>query len=178
MYTSIWNAVRAHLSAERMQAEIVEFFAFSRWSSFDKIVALAQRIADKMEAAGLEEVRLIEFPADGRTAYGGWVMPRAYDVQDARLTLLREGESAAILADYGLNPTSLMLYSLPTPPEGITAELVVADKLAEMTPERLSGRLTLTSGIGVEYSQAAMRAGAHGLISDSRNAHRFFKNGP
>src|SRR5262249_28762129 len=85
---------------------------------------------------------------------------------------------ATILADYALNPTSLMLYSLPTPPEGITAELVVADKLEEMTPERLSGRLVLTSGIGVEYSLAAMRAGAVGLVSDSRNAQRFFKNGP
>lgn len=178
MYTWTWNAVRGHLSVERMQAEIAEFFAFSRWSSFDKIVGLAQRIAERMEAMGLEEVRLIEFPADGRTAYGGWMMPRAYDVEEARLTLLPAEESASILADYRRNPTSLMLYSLPTPPEGITADLVVADRLEEMTPERVSGRLALTSGIGVEYGLAAMRAGAWGLVSDCRNAHRFFKNGP
>jgi len=179
MYTPIWNAVRAHLSAERMQAEIVEFFEFSRWSSFDKIAGLAQRIAEKMEAAGMEEVRLIPFPADGRTAYGGWKMPHAYDVHEARLTLLTEDDApAATLADYHLNPISLMMYSLPTPPEGITAELVVADRLEEMTPERVTGRLVLTSGIGVEFSQTAMRAGAHGLVSDCRNAHRFFKHGP
>ena len=178
MYAPIWKAVRGQLSAERMQAEIVEFFAFSRWSSFDKIVGLAQRIADRMEAMGLEDVRLIEFPADGRTAYGGWKMPRAYDVQEARLTLLAADDSAETLADYRLNPVILMLYSLPTPPEGITAELVVADRLEEMTPARLSGRLALTSGIGVEYGLAAMRAGAVGLVSDCRNAHRFFKNGP
>jgi aminoglycoside 3-N-acetyltransferase len=178
MYTSIWNAVRSHLSAERMQAEIAEFFEFSRWSSFDKIVGLANLIAEKMAAAGLEDVRLIEFPADGRTAFGGWVMPRAYDVHEARLLLLDADESAMPLADYRLNPTSLMLYSLPTPPEGITAEIVVADQLEEMTPERLAGRLALTSGIGVEVSRAAMRAGAYGLVSDCRNGHRFFKNGP
>ena len=178
MYTAIWNAVRAHLSAERMQADIEEFFEFSRWSSFDKINGLAQRIADKMEAAGMEEVRLIEFPADGVTAFGGWVMPRAYDVHEARLTLLDPDGPTAILADYHLNPTSLMLYSLSTPPGGITAELVVADTPAEMTAERVSGRLVLTSGIGLDYSRAAMRAGALGLVSDCRSTHRFFKNGP
>ncbi len=178
MYTPIWKAVHAHLSAERMRAEIAEFFEFSRWSSFDKIVGLAQRIAEKMEALGMEEVRLIEFPADGRTAHGGWTMPRAYDVQEARLTLLAPEAPDTTLADYHRNPVSLMMYSLPTPPEGITADLTVADSLEEMTPERVSGRLVLTSGIGVEFGQAAMRAGAYGLVSDCRNAHRFFKNGP
>ena len=178
MYTPLWNAVPPHLSAERMQADVAEFFEFSRWSSFDKLTGLAQRIADKMEAAGMEDVRLIEFPADGVTAYGGWVMPKAYDVEEARLTLLDAAGSAAVLADYRLNPTSLMLYSLPTPPDGISAELVVADTLEEMTRERLEGRLALTAGIGLDFSRAAMRAGALGLVSDCRNAHRFFKDGP
>jgi aminoglycoside N3'-acetyltransferase len=178
LYTPTWKAVQAHISRERMQAEIAEFFEFARWSSFDKIVGLAERIAGKMEAAGLQEVRLIAFPADGRTAHGGWKMPRAYDVQEARLTLLAPEASDKILADYHRNPVSLMMYSLPTPPEGITAELTVADSVEEMTPERVSGRLVLTSGIGVEFSQAAMRAGAYGLVSDCRNAHRFFKDGP
>jgi aminoglycoside 3-N-acetyltransferase len=178
VYEPIWNAVESHLSAGRMQAEIAEYFAFSRWSSYDQLMMLAQRIAAKMAAAGLEDVRLIEFPADGRTAHGGWVMPRAYDVHEARLTLLDPAGSDEALADYRSNPTSLMLYSLPTPPEGVTAELVIADRLEEMTPERVSGRLVLTGGIGVEYSQAAMRAGAHGLVSDCFNGHRFFKSGP
>ncbi len=162
-----------------MQADIAEFFEFSRWSSFDKLLGLAQRIAAKMEAAGMEEVRLIEFPADGVTAYGGWRMPRAYNVHEARLTLLDgKGSATAVLADYHLNPTSLMLYSLPTPPEGLTAELVVADTLQAMTVERVSGRLVLTSGIGLDYSQTAMRAGALGLVSDCRNVHPFFKDSP
>ena len=177
MYDSIWNAVRPRLSAERMRADIAEFFAFSRWSSFDKINELAELIAKKMTAAGMEDVRLIPFPADGKTAYGGWIMPLAYDAREARLTLLGADGSVATLADYQVNPVSLMLYSQPTPPEGVTAELALADTLGDMTPERLAGRLALTSGIGIEYSRAAMRAGALGLISDCRNGHRFFKNG-
>ena len=179
MYTPIWNGIRKHLSAERMQADIAEFFEFSRWSSFDKINGLAQCIAAKMEALGMEDARLISFPADGRTSYGGWRMPRAYDVQTARLTLLRnDGNPEEVLADYQSNPVGLMLYSLPTPTEGIVAELIVADKPEELTPARVAGKLVLTSGIGVEISRAAMGAGAVGLVSDCRNAHRIFKNGP
>ena len=178
MYSPIWNGVRGHLSEERMRADIAEFFEFSRWSSFDKINGLARCVAAKMQAIGMQDARCIAFPADGRTGYGGWIMPRAYDAQEARLTLLRPDAPDTILADYHANPVSLMLYSLPTPPEGITAELVIADEPEDMTPERVSGRLVLTSGIGVEISQAAMRAGAVGLVSDCRNSHRIFKNSP
>lgn len=178
MITPIWNAVGKHLSAERMQAEIAECFELSRWSSFDKLNALARLIAGKMEAAGMEDVRLIEFPADGKTAYGGWMMPKAYDVRAARL-IARIGDAPeTVLADYSANPTGLMLYSRPTPPEGVTAPLVIADSLSDFTAERLSGRIALTSGIGVDYGLAAMRAGAWGLVSDCRNASRFFKDGP
>jgi len=178
MYDPIWSAAAGHLSAERMQSDIEEFFALSRWSSFDKIRALAQCIAARMEAIGLTDVRLIEAPADGRTAYGGWFMPKAYDVEDAKLTVLVDGAPAEILADYQANPTSLMLYSLPTPAEGITAELVVADSKEECRPERVAGRFVLTSRLGVEFSRAAMRAGACGIVSDGRFGHRFFKAGP
>lgn len=178
MYTPIWNTVQTYLDVERMQGEIEEFFELSRWSSYDKILELAQRIARKMEAAGLEDVRLITHPADGKTSHGGWKMPLAYDVHAARLTLLTDEADETVLADYHANPTSLILYSLPTPPEGITAELVLADRSADMTPERVAGKLVLTNGIGLDASRTAMRAGALGIVSDCRAANRLFKNGP
>ena len=177
MYTPLWKAVAPHLCAERMQSDIAEFFALSRWSSFDKINALAERIAAKMNEIGLSDVRLIEAPADGKTAYGGWVMPKAYDVEAARLSLLPNDGSPQLLADYHDNPTSLMLYSRSTPEEGITAELVVADSVEECRAQTLAGRLVLTSCGGVALSQAAMSAGAVGLICDGRFGRRFIKEG-
>ncbi len=177
MYDSLWKAVAPRLNAERMQADIAEFFALSRWSSFDKINALARLIAAKMNEAGLCDVRLIEAPADGKTAYGGWVMPKAYDVEAARLTLLPDDGSTRLLADYHANPPSLMLYSMKTPDEGITAELIVADSADECRSQTLAGRLVLTSCGGVEFSQSAMRAGALGLICDGRFGRRFIKEG-
>jgi hypothetical protein len=71
-----------------------------------------------------------------------------------------------------------MLYSEPTPPGGIVAEVVVADESGEITPERVAGRLVLTSGIGVELGLAALQAGAAGLVADHRGTVRHIKDGP
>ena len=177
MYEPIWKAVVSHLSVERMMTEIAEFFEESRWSSFDRILALARQIAAKMEEAGMADAELIQFPADGRTAYGGWVLPKAYDVKEASLTEIVDGGAREVLAHYNSNPTSLMMYSCPTPPEGITAELVIADRLDDFTQEKISGRLVLTSRLGIDYSQAAVRAGALVMIRDCKAGRSLMKEG-
>ncbi|MDH7570906.1 MAG: S8 family serine peptidase, partial [Armatimonadota bacterium] len=148
MYNALWQAAAGQVSSERMQADVNAFFEHSRWSSFHRIWALAQLIAERMTAAGLSDVRLIPFPADGRTTFGGWVLPKAYDVERATLSVV-EGPRLGLLADYHTNPTCLMMYSRPTPPEGVTAEVAVADQPEACVPERVRGRLILTSGIGV-----------------------------
>ena len=177
MYEPIWRAVLGHLSVERMMMDIAESFEESRWSSFDRILALARQIAAKMEEAGMADAELIEFPADGRTAYGGWVLPKAYDVEEASLTEIVDGGAGEVLADYNSNPTSLMMYSCPTPPEGVTADLVIADRLEDFTQDKVSGRLALTSRLGIDYSQAAVQAGAAGIISDCKAGRSFMKEG-
>src|SRR5579862_9308494 len=91
MYEHIWQAAGRHIQPARMQAEIEEYFTYSRLSSYDAINALSRVISGNMEAAGLSDVRLIQFPADGRTFYGGWCMPRAYDTRSARLEDLSDG---------------------------------------------------------------------------------------
>jgi len=71
------------------------------------------RIADKMTAAGMEEVRLIEFRrmASRRMGVGD---AGAYDVHRGAIDAVRRtGRRRS--GELSLNPTSLMLYSLPTP---------------------------------------------------------------
>jgi aminoglycoside 3-N-acetyltransferase len=165
MYETIWNTAADHLSSDRMQADVAEFFQESRWSSFDHINTLAQQIAGKLEAIGME-VELLEFPADGKTCYGGWKLPKAYDVDSARLVALSDEGEGEILADYRENPTCLILYSQPTPLEGVAAEVVIADSIAEVVSDRVSGRLVLTSQMGIPFSRAIQKAGGLGMISD------------
>jgi hypothetical protein len=70
IYDTIWNTAADHLSSDRMHADVAEFFQESRWSSFNHINTLAQQIVGKLDTIGTG-VKLLEFPADGKTCYCG-----------------------------------------------------------------------------------------------------------
>ncbi len=178
MYDAIWNALPGCLSSERMKEDINELFQDSRWSSFDRILALARKIVSRMETIGMEDVRLIDFPADGETAHGGWVLPKAYDVHEARLSCVIDGGNEILLADYAQAPTSLMMYSQPTPAEGVTGDLIIADAIEDITEENCRGKMVLTARLGIPWTQAAVRSEAIGVVSDFRGVRRFIKDGP
>ena len=68
--------------------------------------------AEHLRKAGLEDVRVEEIPADGRSSATGWLMPTAWDVSSARLETVAPRQ---VLADTAENPQALALFSPPTP---------------------------------------------------------------
>ena len=93
-----------------------------------------RRVEKLLREAGLEEVVTFKFPADGRTSYGGWMMPVSWDVEEATLSEILPGGEEKIFRRYTEEPCSLMLYSRP------------ADKkafLALPEEEDLAGKIVL-----------------------------------
>ncbi len=133
-----------------------------RLFSFDAFARTAKTCAARMEAAGLAGVERLPLAADGRTAYGDWVIPRAWDVVDAALSTL-DGQ---VLASYRQTPCSLVMYSAPTPPGGIEAPLVRVDDPEKADLAALSGCLLLTGRPAGELVSLAVRAGARGILTD------------
>src|SRR5512146_672322 len=97
-----------------------------RWFDFKRFHKTAEYIQGTMNAIGLKKVELVETPADGVTQYGFWTMPLAWDVQQATLEIVEPAVAAEmrVLCDYNQVPTSLVMWSGPTPPGGITADVV------------------------------------------------------
>src|SRR5690349_15602937 len=97
-----------------------------RWFTFPKFRETAEYLKSNLAAAGLHDVELREAPADGATTAGWWTMPMAWDVRHARLEIVSPAPDPAfrLLADYETVPTSVGMWSGPTPPEGVTAEVV------------------------------------------------------
>ncbi len=92
-----------------------------RWFDFEAFHQTASYVLEQLQALGLEaEIR--EYPADGRTLYGDWKMPLAWDVESACLRLL---PSEDVLADYQQVPCSLCMWSAPTPEGGVQVPLVM-----------------------------------------------------
>jgi len=87
VYEAIWQAVKGELSGERARDFVARLWEHARWNSFDRMRQTAAEAAAIMREIGLADVQVIEYPADGVTAYGGWVMPEAWDVEDASLEI-------------------------------------------------------------------------------------------
>ncbi len=70
------------------------------------------------------------------------------------------------LADYQSVPCSLVMYSAPTPPEGIWAEVLAVEDPNQVNPASVKGKLLLTDRTSRELIPLAMEGGAVGILSD------------
>jgi len=158
-----------YFSATRAAADISAIYAHARWLTHRRITQAAEYMTRKLRGVrGLSEIALHHYPADGKTAYGGWIMSKAWDVKSATLEIVSPNSSAPLLADYKTNPHSLMNWSPPTPRGGIRGDVVILEKPFEYSGS-LAGKFALTadaqsvnSGLGVWLA----KRGALGLLCD------------
>src|SRR6266568_655925 len=132
-----------------------------RWFTFPKFEETARNVAAILRRAGLEDVEIGNPPADGVTQGGYWTMPLAWDVKVGTLEILDPQVPAdkRLLADYQKAPTSIGMWSGPTPPGGVITEIVLPGTGVDM-----KGKLVL----GGRASKTALaKAGALGVISEN-----------
>ncbi len=135
-----------------------------RWFTFPKFEETARNVAAIMRRAGLEDVEIGNAPADGVTQAGFWTEPLAWDVHVGTLEIVEPQVPAdqRVLADYQKVPTSVCMWSGPTPAGGVVAEVVAPSGNVEGMD--LKGKLVL----GQRGSKAALwKAGALGMISEN-----------
>ncbi len=136
------------------------------WFTFPKFEQTAQNVAAMMRRAGLEGVEIVNPPADGVSQFGYWTMPLAWDVKQATLEIVEPAVSAQwrVLADYQKIPASLGMWSGPTPPEGVTADVMVASGRIENLD--VKGKIVLTDRNPASFKWLLAKKGALGAIND------------
>lgn len=142
--------------------ELTAIWENDRWFRFPSFEETARFCGRELETAGLEQVELYEARADGRTRYGDWVIPRAWD---ARKGILQTADGD-VLADYEATPCSLLMYSAATPAGGIEAEVLPADNPDALSREEIAGKLLFTGRPAGELVSLAARGEALGILSD------------
>jgi aminoglycoside 3-N-acetyltransferase len=155
-------------SATRAMADIAVLASHTRWQTTPKINKAAKHITSLKPTAGLSELEVVDLPADGKTFFGGWVMPRCWDVKSATLKIVSPVIDAQLLADYQQNPWSLMMWSPATPPGGIEAEVVI---VTEVLTGNLAvkGKFALVDKlgqVGTDVIEWLAKLGAVGVITD------------
>ncbi|HKT12537.1 MAG TPA: DUF4910 domain-containing protein [Terriglobia bacterium] len=175
--------IRAEVLPEQAMEYMRNIYSTDRWFNFSEFQKTADYVKLQMQKMGLQQVEIGTPPADGVTQYGFWTMPLAWDVKEATLEIVepKVPDNLRVLADYRKIPTSLGEWSGPTPPGGITADVVEvkdwpAEKIAQMD---LRGKLALTDENPDGIKWALVKAHALGAIDsgtenpDLRNGHQW-----
>ena len=154
--------VRSEVKPEQAMDYMRHAYATDRWFTFPKFQETAEYLRRAMHDAGLQNIELLSAPADGVTQAGYWTEPLAWDVKQARLELLGEDIPAQfrVLADYEKVPTSLGMWSGPTPEGGITAEIVEWDGNRDVR-----GKLVLTKQNPANIKSELVKKGVLGAIN-------------
>src|SRR5262245_41781945 len=157
--------LRNETRTDQAMADVRTIWETDRWFTFPKFEETAKNVAGIMRRAGLEDVEIVNPPADGVSQAGFWTMPMAWAVKTGTLEIVEpQGHGGQrILADYQKSPASLCMWSGPTPAGGVTTEVVLASQ--NLQGVDVKGKLVF--GIGGGSKMVAARAGALGLITDN-----------
>ena len=178
MYKKVLDLISQYISGKNAHNIIANIHSYDRWSSFDKHHKSASYCAEKMREYGVE-TEIFMVPADGKSTYGDWIVPKAWDAKSATLTLLPSGNRGEVLlCNYQDDPCSLIAYSKGTPPEGVTAELVVIKggrRPEDYEGVDLEGKIAFTSDSARYSRREAMKHGAIGIISDYMPTYEYYR---
>ena len=123
--------------------------------------------------AGFEDVERYALPCDGVTTYDDCTMPMAWD-RTGRSTLeiiepaLPENER--MLADTDVQPVNAVIWSPPTPPGGITAELISLKDITSDDLHEAGGKIVLCHRTPIgDLRRKLATCGAMGLVSYVEN---------
>jgi len=162
-------AVRADLRPEEAMDVMRKVYSTDRWFNFEKFGETAQYLLRVLRQFGLENVEVVRAPADGVTQVGFWTMPLAWDVKSGRLEIVDPPLPAEsrVIADYEKVPTSVCEWSGPTPPDGITADVVEvpAWPAARVAATDLHGKIAMTDVIPGELKSALVKSGAAAVVN-------------
>lgn len=162
--SKLLTMMQRETNSDQILDDVRKIWETDRWFTFPKFEETAKNVAAIMRRSGLEDVEIGNGPADGMTQSGFWTMPLAWDISVGTLEIVDPHVPAdmQLLADYQRVPTSIGMWSGPTPAGGVTAEVVPAS--GDWKNKDLKGKLVLGAPLGSKSALA--KAGALGLISE------------
>jgi hypothetical protein len=161
--SGLLTTLKEAVNPDQVVRDVNTIWNTDRWFTFPKFEETAKNVAVMMKRAGLEDIEAGNPPADGVTQAGFWTEPLAWDVHVGTLEIVSPPVPAdqRVLADYQKVPTSLCMWSGPTPAGGVVTDVVLpSGNLANMD---LKGKLVL----GRASKTVLAKAGALGMLSEA-----------
>ena len=160
--TELFKIFESVFDTKRCLDYLNKIYGNDKYFSFSKFEKTAYNCADFMKKAGLSDIEMLPVKADGKTKYGDWVIPQAWDAEHA---VLKSAGGNFIFANYKETPCSLVMYSASTPKGGLTAEAIIIEE-GEYEESNLQGKIFVTSCPVRDIVPLAKEHGAVGIVSD------------
>jgi Zn-dependent M28 family amino/carboxypeptidase len=161
--------VKDELSGEIAKSYVAQITRFHRIQASPMFHEAAEYVRDTLRGMGIKDVRIEQFPSDGRTEYWTHTSPVGWEVTRAELRLVEP--EAKLITKYKDVPTCLHTHSKSTKPEGVTAELVdvgEGTKPEHYTGKKVKGKFVLATGRAKPvHEHAVYKHGAAGVITDT-----------
>jgi hypothetical protein len=165
MLTDLIATLKNAVDRDRLLSLTEDVWKLDHQFTYSAFHESAKFEVEKMKSWGLD-AEVLEVPADGESIFGEWRMPLAWDCTSATAEIISPSSLAGeIIADHGKCPTNVIMWSGPTPEEGITASLryvAEADKAESFHGRNVKDRIVL---VDVEARSAKMNAVNHGAVA-------------
>ncbi len=129
----------------------------------------AEYVKAELKKMGLKDVRIEQYPADGKHAYWTYTSPIGWEARGAELSMV-EPENK-LMASYHDIPQSLHTFSKGTSKDGVIAELIdvgTGSSDDDYKGKKVKGKIVLATGRAIAvHEQAVEKRGAVGIITDT-----------
>ena len=168
MLGNLYKAIGRETSGVRAHSYVRAIASYHRMQATPGFTAAAQWCAGVLRQNGLE-TRVLDFPSGTGHRYWGCMTPDYWEGESGDLYLLLPGREPERLASFSERKISMLARSMPTPPGGVTADLVVlvrGDDEAAFDGVDVRGKVVLGGGAAIRFRELALERGAIGIITD------------
>ena len=174
----LYNKFLKEIDTAAMMRHTEELLNLELGQTFSSYQASSRRCAEIMKECGLPNVEIIEFPADGKTAYQDKISPLGWEASTGSLTVVSgDGlEPGFVLADYKKHPFHLIKGSVATAPGGEIVRILTDERvLGGDDPHDALVMVPFGNGPrNLGFISRVLDLGARGIITDyTMNAEEY-----
>jgi hypothetical protein len=165
VYDEAFLKISAEASAERAFDHVVAVSRFHRIQASPGYREAAEYCVDRLLETS-PDARVIHYPADPEVSFWSFPSFEEWHGKRAVLGIVKPASMAGKLADFEACPISLIQRSRPTPPDGLTAELIYAGEGTRASDYRNGkGKIAICDAHCPRHVyDAAVEAGVAGVI--------------
>src|SRR5262249_35047156 len=163
-------ALANELSGETAKRNLEGISRFHRQRGSKGFHEAAELVAERLRAYGLNDVQILQFPADGKIFYGTQRSRPAWDAEFAELWELKDSGQAVRLGSYEADPIVLAEDSESADVTATLMDVGEGTKESDYAGKDVKGKIVLVSAQpGAVQDLAVGKFGAAGILSYAQN---------